>query len=279
MIRSKRTKKSETLFQLVIISIAIDQMLCLDTRSTWSDVSLDEEIDEQNKVRGIHKESVADRAGPDIAVVPLRELIVCIVDDKDPSNHLDDLQTCDRHGDPFGGLDADRAQGKVEVHAGMYHEVDRHEVPSERCTLCRRHPREEQDRDVVIDVQEDEWSFSHDDQDGVSQLHQLGQGKHTDPEAAQFAGSCHADRAVEVVVGQDVSHVLRQSECTQQAEDSQAHVPCEQKPLEFEWLPIRHPLLAVVNDSKVSDRRHDGDRHVVLQPLSFHLKSWAILEW
>ena len=173
-----------------------------------ADVSLVEESNKQDEVRCIHDEGDRDRLFLHLAVRALPDHSVGVRNDKDAGQHLGDLQRRDGHGNGFAQPDAQTLDRIVGVHEEVDDEVDAHEVAAKGRSLRGARPGEEEDGDVVIPVQEDDGPLAEDQEDRVSQLHDLGQSEGGHPEAAHIAGTEDADAGVHVVTGEHVAEIV-----------------------------------------------------------------------
>mmetsp|Transcript_22362 Transcript_22362/g.71546 ORF Transcript_22362/g.71546 Transcript_22362/m.71546 type:complete len:272 (-) Transcript_22362:504-1319(-) len=140
------------------------------------DVVREEELEEEDEVRGVHaqpKQRVEER---DVARHPARE-----VDDGrdghcDPKDHLGELQGRDEHREALGevlGALARLRQPKVGVHDAVHGVVHRRKPEAGADPRRVSVPAEEQHGEVVVPVQKDDRGLAHQQEEGVEQLGQL----------------------------------------------------------------------------------------------------------
>mmetsp|Transcript_23869 Transcript_23869/g.65021 ORF Transcript_23869/g.65021 Transcript_23869/m.65021 type:complete len:277 (+) Transcript_23869:41-871(+) len=201
-------------------------------------VLVDEEGHEKAEVAEVHDNAEAASGLAQVAVPAVEPPPSCRHGDKGADNHLHDLRNGDedrprRHELAEGG---DGHAGVVEVHERVHRVVHR-AIPEARSGVADVGlPAEEQNRDVVVPVQEDDALALEHQEDGVQQLRELREDEHLQPEADLPLCVPVARRRAHGVEEAVPHHVLEQVGHhrveADPGERGEADVPDDERPLE-----------------------------------------------
>lgn len=134
------------------------------------DVAADEKLQEQEEVAAVHDKGGNVVLCLNVALRISLEEVESSQSDRNAHNHLRNLHRRDNNGVQPTRLQSHRHQKVVAVHAGMNRVVHGHKENT-RWRLCNiRVPAVQQDRDVVIPMQENELLLVNDNEKCVNQL-------------------------------------------------------------------------------------------------------------
>jgi len=148
-----------------------------------SEVGVNEELCEEDKVRAVHGEGDFGRALRDPTHLSALIEKVGVVSNEAAKDHLNDLRGGDYHRNVLRHPDPQSTEEVVGVHHGVDNVVHADVPSSWSDALCECMPRKQQYSDVMVPVEEDEVLLPQDNEDSVSQLRDFGQGEQPGPQA------------------------------------------------------------------------------------------------
>ena len=140
----------------------------------------------------------------------------------------------------------------------MDDEVHDDEPPGGGGVLAEGVPAVDEDRDVVVPVEEYQLLFPQHDEDGVSQLRNLRQDEHPGPEAADPVLLYEAGDAEGVVeaVGVERVHELGQGPgSAHDAEHGQEHAPPRQGAAQVEGRPTAREIYYLLENKTIYEKK------------------------
>ena len=226
-------------------------------RSLLAAVAVEEEVGKEDGIGEVHDE------GEDGAVLEISRVGAGgrgVGDDKNSGEHLEQLQGGEEHV-PVE-VDASRSESVVEVHERVDEEIHHGEGPAGAVQRARNLvgvPAVDAGHDVVIVVQEDQRLLAQDDEDGVTELEELGDVEEEDParraqrEAIRIANHLHEGSGHQIVhkFGEGVVE-------SSHREDGQSNVPQDQGDAKTEGLAVLHQVLNTENNGKI--QHHGGSQ-------------------
>lgn len=148
----------------------------------------------------------------------------------------------------------------------MDDDVHEDEVASGRRVMLEGVPREQEDGDVVVPVQEHDRSFPRHQEERVTQLRELGHEEEEDPEAGQVIRSCGAHGSQESLLRDKEPDFDESSKHADVREDGESGVPGKEGPLEGQGFAGAHVVLTGVDAGQVEEDGEEGEARVVGDP-------------
>lgn len=205
-------------------------------------VAVKEELGEEHGVREVHDEG---KVGAEDELVAVVALDGGGRDDVDTDNHLGELEGCEE--DAPVGTNTAGSDGIVEVHEGVNEEVHDGEGPAGAvevvCNLIRV-PAVQGSHDMVVVVEEDQRLLAEHDEDGVTELEELGDVEEEDPARGSKAEAARvADDLKDWTVHEMMQELGEGVVEAEGGEDGEAKVPGDERPAEVERLTVLHDVL------------------------------------
>lgn len=200
----KLLKKNLVVFGVIIVVFAIRVTISIGVNAVrsrfehrlglWRDVRLVKEMEKQQEITEIHNKRPFDVLVADLAMPALLLDQISHYVDVYAKDHLGQLGARDRHVDPFGNLETERAEAVIRVHDGMYCVVHEDEPAARGGKVFARKPAVDEHGGVVVPVQEDELLFPQNYEQSVDQLGHFAQDEQPRPATA------HAVRVISAAV-------------------------------------------------------------------------------
>lgn len=238
--------------------------LCFLSRD---EIRVVEEAEEESKVRPVNQETQSQGSTRRPASRIPNGVEGGRRQQEDASHHLSQLQTRDAHGDEFRKADSQGRECVVGVHDRVDGSIDGHEDLAEWSSGNRRDPREQQDRHVMVPVEEEDGFLASDEEDRVAQLHELGGHEEPVPESGHVIQLHLTDPVMQSVAEHEVMpQESRTSPETEDGEDSESRVPDDERLLQVKGWSTAHPSLACEQEQEVDSRRQERQVRVIFRP-------------
>ncbi len=146
-------------------------------------ISFAEEASKENKVGCVHEEGDFNVVVGDVTLIASLFHLVGPDVHHCSHHHLGQLSCGDAHGNPARNPELEGLEGVVAVHGTVDKVVHADKPTGSGNVVGVRVPSIEEDSDVVVPVEEDEWLLPENDEHCVAQLRHLAQREHPVPES------------------------------------------------------------------------------------------------
>lgn len=219
-------------------------------------VAVDEELGEEHGVREVHDEG---KVGSKDELVAVGAVESSRRNDPDTDNHLRELERSEE--DAPVGTNSTGSDGVVEVHEGVDEEVHDGEGPAGAVEVVGdlvRVPAVQGGHDMVVVVEEDQGLLAEDDEDGITELEELGDVEEEDPTSGSEAEARGVADDLKHRAVHEVAQELREGVVeTKGREDAEAKVPRDERPAEIERLAVLHDILLVKSNITIKQKVSD----------------------
>jgi len=242
-------------------SLSFDRLfLLLELLSAILNVGMIKEVAEESDVTDLHEKTIPEDGPGGVHRLTGRLQITHVEENGVSDGELSDLHCRDVSRDPRGASDFARGQEIIRIHDCVDAEVEPNNprviagsvVVGPNAVVERRH--------VVIPMEEHQWSFAENDEDGVTKLGHLG---HAEPEGPQTAEAFEEVTAFrvrrdETVRGDFVIESGGSDESAADAEQCQPEVPQLERDSDFDGFPIGHEGFDAENDDHIGHGEPEG---------------------
>lgn len=221
-------------------------------------VAVKEELGEENSVREVHDES---EVGAEDEFLAIGALESGSGDDVDTDDHLGELERGEE--DAPVGMDTNSSEGIVEVHESMNEEVHDGEGPAGAVVVVSDLigiPAVQGSHDMVIVVKEDQRLLTENNEDGVTELEELGDVEEEDPASGrQIEAARIADDVDQRTSGEVVQELREGIVEANSGEHGKAEVPGEKSPAEIKGSAVSHDVLEVKSEYVMKSKELEAD--------------------
>lgn len=232
---------------------------------------MEEEVDEESQVGGVHEDGELEDGWIEVAVgVGEVHKVSEMGENGARDDELEDLKGGDSLGDESWHANLHRAEEVVRVHEGVDNKVKVDSVSVESWSQWMRVPGVDHGKNVMVPVEEHEWTLAKNQEDGVDEFEEFGSHEQPYPVTILSLGEIE-----HFAVGGDKSFVLDGSEkfwghfdgsCD--GEGGENEVPDVEWNGELEWLTVAHEPLRSEHDDHVQDGGLNSDIEMIGKELA-----------
>lgn len=239
--------------------------------STAEHVRLEEEVDEEGQVGGVHEDSELEDGWVEVAVgIGEVHQITEMGENGARDDELEDLKGGDGLRDDTGYANLHRAEEVVRVHEGVDDKVQIDSVSIESGGQWVGIPGVDHGKNVMVPVEEHQWTLAENEEDGVDEFEEFGGHEEPYPIAIFSLGEVEhfAVRGNESLVLDGSEELWGHFDGSGNGEGGENEVPDVEWDGKLEWLTVAHQPFSSEHHHHVEDRGLNGDIKVIGKELA-----------